>query len=126
EEMGWAILRSVGLAVAVVLAQLAFKVFAPGHGGVYRFLWEPASVATQLLVPAAVAFFFYFVRKPTWPTALMLAATSGSLALVHPTYALFLAIPLAAFVLERALLTWGRDFSNGVIAYAVYLLPIAI
>ncbi len=125
-EMGWAIFRSVGLAVAVVLAQLAFKVFAPGHGGVYRFLWEPGSVATQLLVPAAVAFFFYFVRKPTWPTGLMLAATSGSLALVHPTYALFVAIPLGAFVIARALLTWGRDFRSGVLAFAVFGLPMAL
>jgi hypothetical protein len=125
-EMGWAIFRSVGLAVAVVLAQLAFKVFAPGHGGVYRFLWEPGSVATQLLVPAAVAFFFYFVRKPTWPTGVMLAATSGSLALVHPTYALFVAIPLGAFVIARALLTWGRDFRSGVLAFAVFGLPMAL
>ena len=125
-EMGWAIFRSIGLALAVVFAQLAFKVFAPGHGGVYRFLWEPGSVATQLLVPAAVAFFFYFVRKPTWPTAVLLAATSASLALVHPTYALFVAIPLAAFVLARALLTWGRDFRTGVIAFAVFGLPMAL
>ncbi len=125
-EMGWAIFRSVGLAVAVVLAQLAFKVFAPGHGGVYRFLWEPGSVATQLLVPAAVAFFFYFVRKPTWATGVMLAATSGSLALVHPTYALFVAIPLGAFVIARALLTWGRDFRSGVLAFAVFGLPMAL
>ena len=125
-EMGWAIFRSIGLAVAVVLAQLAFKVFAPGHGGVYRFLWEPGSVATQLLVPAAVAFFFYFVRKPTWPTGLMLAATSGSLALVHPTYALFVAIPLAAFVIARTLLTRGRDFRTGILAFAVFGLPMAL
>jgi len=125
-EMGWAIFRSVGLAVAVVLAQLAFKVFAPGHGGVYRFLWEPASVATQLLVPAAVAFFFYFVRKPTWPTALMLAATSGSLALVHPTYALFLAIPLGAFVIARTLLTRGDDLRSGILGFAVFGLPMAL
>lgn len=125
-EMGWAIFRSIGLAVAVVIAQLAFKVFAPGHGGVYRFLWEPGSVATQLLVPAAVAFFFYFLRKPTWPTAVMLAATSGSLALVHPTYALFVAIPLAAFVIARALLTWGRDLRTGILAFAVFGLPMAL
>ena len=125
-EMGWAIFRSIGLAVAVLLAQLAFKVFAAGHGGVYRYLWEPGSVATQLLVPAAVAFFFYFVRKPTWPTGVMLAATSVSLALVHPTYALFLAIPLAAFVIARALLTWGRDYRNGVLAFAVFVLPMAL
>src|SRR5262249_4785724 len=126
EEMGWAILRSVGLAVAVVLAQLAFKVFAPGHGGVYRFLWEPASVATQLLVPAAVAFFFYFVRKPTWPTALMLAATSGSLALVHPTYALFLAIPLGAFVIARTLLTRGDDLRSGILRLPAFGVPVGL
>jgi hypothetical protein len=125
-EMGWAIFRSAGLALAVVFAQLAFKVFAPGHGGVYRFLWEPASVATQLLVPAAVALFFHFMRRPKWPTALFLAATSGSLALVHPTYALFLAIPLGAFVIARALLTRGRDFRNGAIGFAVFGVPMAL
>jgi hypothetical protein len=125
-EMGWAIFRSTGLAFAVVLGQLAFKVFAPGHGGVYRFLWEPGSVATQLLVPAAVALFFYFVRKPSGAVAVMLAATAGSLALVHPTYALFLAIPLGAFVLARALLTRGTDLRNGVLAFAVFGLPMAL
>jgi hypothetical protein len=125
-EMGWAIFRSIGLAVAVVLAQLAFKVFAPGHGGVYRFLWEPGSVATQLLVPAGVAFFFSFVRTPRWTTGVLLAATSGALALVHPTYALFVAIPLAAFVVARALLTWGRDLRNGAIAFAVFGVPMAL
>lgn len=125
-EMGWAIFRSTGLAIAVVLAQLAFKVFAPGHGGVYRFLWEPASVATQLLVPAAVALFFHFVRKPTWPVAVVLGATSGSLALVHPTYALFLAIPLGAFVVARALLTRGSDLRHGIVAFAVFGLPMTL
>ena len=89
-EMGWAIFRSAGLALAVVLGQVAIKAFAPGHGGVYPFLWEPSTVATQLLVPAAIVFFFHFVRRPTRPVAVMLAATSVSIALVHPTYALFL------------------------------------
>ena len=125
-EMGWAIFRSTGLAFAVVLGQLAYKVFAQGHGGVYRFLWEPASVATQLLVPAAVALFFYFVRKPTWQVGLMLAATSGSIALVHPTYALFLAIPLGAFVVARALLARGTDLKNGLVAFAVFGLPMSL
>jgi hypothetical protein len=125
-EMGWAIFRSVGLALAVVLGQVAIKAFAAGHGGVYPFLWEPSTVATQLLVPAAVAFFFHFVRKPTRPVAVMLAATSVSLALVHPTYALFLAIPLGAFVLARALLTRGTDLRNGILAFAVFGLPMAL
>jgi hypothetical protein len=125
-EMGWAIFRSAGLALAVVLGQVAIKAFAPGHGGVYPFLWEPSTVATQLLVPAAIAFFFYFVRRPTRPVAVMLAATSVSIALVHPTYALFLAIPLGAFVVARALLTRGTDLRNGIVAFVVFGLPMTL
>lgn len=125
-EMGWAIFRSTGLALAVVLGQVAYKAFAPGHAGVYRFLWEPATVATQLLVPVAVALFFHFVRRPTWPAAVMLAAVSGSIALVHPTYALFLAIPLGAFVIARTLLTRGSDLRNGLLAFAVFGVPMTL
>jgi hypothetical protein len=125
-EMGWAIFRSAGLALAVVLGQVAIKAFAPGHGGVYPFLWEPSTVATQLLVPAAIAFFFHFVRRPTRPGAVMLAAASVSIALVHPTYALFLAIPLGAFVVARALLTRGTDLKNGLVAFFVFGLPMTI
>jgi hypothetical protein len=125
-EMGWAIFRSVGLGVAVVLAQVAIKCFAPGHAGVYPFLWEPSTVATQLLLPAAVALFFVFVRKPAWPVAVMLAAASAMLALVHPTYALFLAIPLGAYVIARALLTRGADLRSGVLGFAVFGVPMAL
>ena len=125
-EMGWAIFRSTGLALAVVLGQVAIKAFAPGHGGVYSFLWEPSTVATQLLVPAAVAFFFHLVRRPTRSVAVMLAATSVSVALVHPTYALFLAIPLGAFVLARAMLTRGTDLKNGIVGFAVFGLPMTL
>ncbi len=125
-EMGWAIFRSTGLAVAVVLGQVAIKAFAPGHGGVYPFLWEPSTVATQLLVPASVALFFHFVRRPTRPVAIMLAAASGSLALVHPTYALFLAIPLGGFVIARTLLTRGADLRNGILGFVVFGLPMTL
>jgi hypothetical protein len=125
-EMGWAVFRSVGLGVAVVLAQVAIKCFAPGHAGVYPFLWEPSTVATQLLLPAAVALFFVFVRRPAWPVALMLGAASASLALVHPTYALFLAIPLGAYVIARALLTRGVDYRSGLLGFAVFAGPMAL
>jgi hypothetical protein len=125
-EMGWAIFRSTGLAFAVVLGQVAIKCFAPGHAGVYPFLWEPSTVATQLLVPAAIAFFFHFVRRPSRTGGIMLAATSVSLALVHPTYALFLAIPLGAFVVARVLLTRGTDLRSGVVAFAVFGAPMAL
>jgi hypothetical protein len=125
-EMGWAVFRSAGLALAVVLAQVAIKAFAAGYGGVYPFLWEPATVATQLLVPASVALFFRFVRRPAWPEGVVLAAASASLALVHPTYALFLAIPLGGFVVARPLLTRGADLRNGILALAVFVGPMAL
>jgi hypothetical protein len=125
-EMGWAIFRSTGLAVSVVFAQVAYKAFAAGHGGVYPFLWEPGTVATQILVPAAIALFFQFARKPTRQAAVVLAAASASLALVHPTYALFLAVPLGAYVLARALLTRGTDLRSGILAFAAFGLPMAL
>ena len=125
-EMGWAIFRSVGLAVAVMIGQVAIKAFAAGHGGVYPFLWEPSTVATQLLVPAAVALFFHFVRKPSWSGGIVLAAASVSIALVHPTYALFLAIPLGGFVVARILLTRGSELRSDLLAFAVFGVPMAL
>src|SRR5258705_1208383 len=76
---------------------------APGGGGAYTSLELPGTVARQLLVPAVIALFFRFVRAPTWPVALTLAAAGMDLAFVHPTYALFVAVPLLGFGLVRAL-----------------------
>jgi hypothetical protein len=50
-----------------------------------------------------IALFFRFVRAPTWPVGLTLAAAGMDLAFVHPTYALFVAVPLVGFGLVRAL-----------------------
>src|SRR5262249_45455220 len=57
-EMGWAVFRSVGLAVAVVFGQVGLRVLAQGHGGIYPDLWQPGQAATQLFLPAVVALFF--------------------------------------------------------------------
>jgi hypothetical protein len=125
-EMGWAIFRSAGLAFAVVLGQVAIEAFAPGHGGVYPRLWEPGIAAAQLLVPAAVAFFLHFVRRPARPVGVMLAAASTSLVLVHPTYALLLAIVLGSYVIARALLARSSELQNGVLAFALVGVPLAL
>jgi len=125
-EMGWTIFRSAGLAFAVFLGQVALTAFAPGHGGVFPRLWEPGIAAAQLLVPAAVAFFFHFVRRPTRPGGVMLAAASASLALVHPTYGLLLAIALGAYVIARALLARSHELRNGVLAFALVGVPLAL
>ena len=122
-EMGWAIFRSAGLAVAVVLAEVALEALSPPHGGVYQLLWQPGSAAHYLLMPAAVALFFRFLRRPAWPAALALAAVSGCLSLVHPTYAVFVAIVLVAFVGVRVLLTRGAELRRGIGAAVALVLP---
>ena len=125
-EMGVAVFRSTGLAVAVVLAQFGLRVLAQGHGGIYPDLWQPGQAATQLLLPAVVALFFVLARRPSWPVALTLAAGSADLALVHPTYALFIAIPLIAYVAVRALFTRGGDLRRGIVALAALGLPMGL
>lgn len=125
-EMGWAVFRSKGAAFAVVLAQLAIKLLAPGHAGVYGFLWQPGTASTQLFAPAAVALFFTFLRRPSWALALTLAADSAVLSLVHPTYALFLAIPLGAFVAARVLLAPEAHLGRPLAALAVLGVPMGL
>jgi hypothetical protein len=125
-EMGYAVFRSAGLAVAVVLAQVGLRVLAQGHGGIYPDLWQPGQAATQLLLPAVVAAFFVLARRPSWPVALTLAAGSVDLALVHPTYALFIAIPLIAYVGVRVLFTRGRDLRRGIVALVALGLPMGL
>ena len=90
-------------AFAVLLAQIGMIALAPGGGGAYTSLELPGTVARQLLVPAVIALFFRFVRAPTWPVALTLAAAGMDLAFVHPTYALFVVMPLLGFALVRTL-----------------------
>jgi hypothetical protein len=91
---------------------------APGGGGAYTSLELPGTVARQLLVPAVIALFFRFVRAPTWPVALTLAAAGMDLAFVHPTYALFVAIPLLGFALVRALAgADARRSAGGLVAF---------
>ncbi len=122
-EVGRAVFRSTALGVATMLAQVATIALAPGDGGAYPLLWEPGTAARQLLVPAATALFFLFVREPSWRLGLTLAAAAGSLTFVHPTYALFLWIPLAAFVVARAALARGADWRAGLVGAVAFGLP---
>jgi hypothetical protein len=125
-EMGVAVFRSTALGVATMLAQVAIIALAPGDGGAYTTLWQPGTTARQLLVPAAIALFFRLVRAPSWALAASLAAVAASLTFVHPTYALFLAIPLAAFVVARAALARGADWRIGIAGVVAFAVPMAL
>ncbi|HLX20799.1 MAG TPA: hypothetical protein VKR23_11675 [Gaiellaceae bacterium] len=118
-EAGRTVFGSVTLGFAAMVAQVGLIAFAPGDGGAYTTLDGPGTVARQLLVPAAIALFFVFARAPSWQAGVTLAALGMDLAFVHPTYALFLAIPLVGYVVVRA----RQDLVPNVLALAAYGLP---
>jgi hypothetical protein len=127
-EMGHAVFRSSALAFAGLLAQVAMIALAPGGGGAYVSLALPATAARQLLVPAVIALFFCFVRQPSRRLALTLAAAGMDLAFVHPTYALFVAVPLAGFALVRLLVAGedARRSAGGLLAFGLPVLLVFV
>jgi hypothetical protein len=117
-EAGLALFRSMWSALAVLAATVSIAVFAPGHGGSYALLGQPGTLDRHILVPAALAIFFLFLRHPAWPLALSLAAVGVEVLLVHASTAVFLGIPLTGFVVMRALLarTEVRRLAGGMAA----------
>jgi hypothetical protein len=121
-EAGWALFRRVWAAGAVAGAQVALVSLAPGEGGAYAHLSLPASAGDQLLVAAALALAFETVRTPTFALVASTAAAGLALAVVHPTYALFLWAPFAGFLLVRLL--WARrDLRAGGVVLGALVLP---
>jgi hypothetical protein len=121
-ESGLAVFRSRGAAFATLVGTVALFALAAGHGGSYLHLALPGTAARQLLVPAVITLFFRFVRRPTGAGAATLGAGGLSLALVHPTYALFVLVPLAGYVAARWLLA-HVELRRGIGALVVLLLP---
>ena len=97
-EAGVTVFGSRWAGVSVLVATLAVFCFGAGHGGAFAQLAQPATAARQLFVPAAIVLFF---GAATWRGRLALAAVFGALALIHPTYALFVLIPFAAYAVLR-------------------------
>ena len=133
-EAGAALFGSSALGAATAAAQVALVAFAAGHGGAYPLLARPAPAARQLLVPAVLALVFAYVRKPDWRLAASIAVAAIALVLVHPTYAVFLCIPLAGWLVADALArgrhTWRVATGLGAVALpagavSLALLPIA-
>jgi hypothetical protein len=124
-EAGWALFRSTWAAGAVAGAQVAIVCFAPGNGGAYTVLSLPATSSRQLLVPAALALALAAVRSHSPALFASAAAAAFALAVVHPTYAIFLWIPFAGFLLVRAL--WARqDLRAGAAALGALVVPAAL
>jgi hypothetical protein len=124
-EAGWALFRRPWAAGAVAGAQVAIVCFAPGKGGAYTVLSLPATSSRQLLVPAALALALVAIRTHK-PAFFASAAAAGfALAVVHPTYAIFLWIPFVGFLLVRFLWT-RRDLRAGLAALGALSVPAAL
>jgi len=121
-ELGWALFRRTWAAGAVAGAQVGLVCFAPGHGGAYDLLSQPEPAARHLLVPAALALALEVLRAPSVARYASTAAAALALAVVHPTYALFLWVPFVGFLAVRVF--WERaDIRPGLAAFGALGVP---
>jgi hypothetical protein len=102
-EAGKALFKTTWGGLAVLAGQVAITGLAPGDAGAYDALELPATAARQLIAPAVLALAFLFIRKRRIEQIAPLVCASAALALVHPTYAFFILIPLAGFAVVRVL-----------------------
>lgn len=124
-EAGWALFRRVWAAAASTAAAVALAVFAAGHGGAYTSLALPATVSRQILVPATLALALASLRTPTRGLIASAAAASFALVVVHPTYALFVLLPFAGFLVVRV--AWTReDLRSGGLTLTALAVPAAL
>jgi hypothetical protein len=123
-ESGKAVFRSAWGGLAVTCAQVAMFALAAGGGGSYTALALPATAGRQLLVPVVIAVFFAYVAAPSRAGLATVAVASGALALVHPTYALFVLLALAGYVVARALLA-RTEVLEGAVALVAVIVPAA-
>ena len=107
-EAGRMLFDSPWAGAAAAAAQVGLIAFAPGHGGAYRALALPATSSRQLLVVAALALGFQAVRAPSAGTLASVGAAALAVALVHPTYALFLLVPVGGWAVARLILEPGH------------------
>ena len=100
-ESGKEVFRSAWGGLAVLATSVGIFSLAAGSGGSFTALALPATASRQLFVPAVIALFFAFVAKRSRGGLATIACATGALALIHPTYALFVLIPLVGFVAAR-------------------------
>ena len=98
---GAALFRSPGAGIATAAAQVGLLGFSRSGTGSFDFMAQPATASRALIVPALLALVFSFVGGGRRRQVLSIAAASLALALVHPTYAFFVVVPLLGFLVAR-------------------------
>lgn len=121
-ESGYALFRRVMPAATTAAATVALVAMAPGYGGAYTALALPATASRQLLVPAALALALAATRAPSSGLLASAGLASLAIAVVHPTYAIFLWIPFAGFLAVR--FAWRQgEVRNGALALGALVVP---
>ncbi len=124
-ESGYALFRRVAPAAATAGAAVAIGAMAAGHGGSWTALALPATSSRQMLVPAALALAIAALRRPSKALLASAGVASLVLAVVHPTYAIFLWISFGGFLAVRW--AWRReDVSGGALSLAALVVPAAL
>ena len=121
-EAGYAIFQRVVPAATSAAATVTLVAMAPGHGGAYTALALPATASRQILVPAALALALAAMRGPTFGLLASAGLASLVLAVVHPTYAIFLWIPFGGFLAVKW--AWRREgMRSGALALGALVVP---
>ncbi len=105
---GAALFRSFGGGIATAAAQAGLLGFSRAGTGSFDFLALPPTVARALITPALLALVFSVAAGGRRRSVLSIAAAALALALVHPTYAFFVAVPLVGFLAARMVLATSR------------------
>jgi hypothetical protein len=102
----------------------------------FRLISFPVAASLLLIVPALLALVFSFLASGERRVLLSVGAAALALAVVHPTYVLFVALPLCGFLVASAVFARGSGEARrialavGVLAasaagYLLWLFPLA-
>ena len=105
---GASLFRSFGGGIATMAAQVGVLGFSRSGTGSFDFLALPPTVARALIAPALLALVFSVAAGGRRRSLLSISAAALALALVHPTYAFFVAVPIGGFLAARVILATMR------------------
>ncbi len=113
---------------AVLAVQAAQVGFARGGTGSFQDVALPTSLTRAVLVPALLAFLFAYLRERDRRLLLPLAAAALAVVVIHPSYLVLIAVPLAGFsVLAVALVRPRWETVTGLaVAFAVVIVAAGI
>jgi hypothetical protein len=130
---GSAVFRSPAGGLALVAAQAAQvglsrrDTFFEGTG-LYETLSQPQAASRLLLAPAIIALAFTFMREGGWILLASLGAGAFALSAIHPTYAPYVALVFAGFLLARVVLVrgWEPLLTRAALALGTIVVPFGL